>query len=190
MIPKLPATLNNQPFSLQKALQAGLTKYAIKGLLDEGVIEKVTRGVYQRADFDSTSLEGQFQIAVIRCQKPSSICLLSALAYYHLTDVIPQKTWIMVDQAKRVRGGDLQLIRSRHPQWNVGIDKQPQFWITGLERTLVECMVFKKRLGANVAIEALRQALNQKKTKAGPIIDMAKRLGYLHRVIPYLEALA
>jgi len=62
--------LPKTPFSFRDALNLGLTKYALKKYVAEGLIEKLGRGVYQlsdRADRGDTFTESQYQTATIRC---------------------------------------------------------------------------------------------------------------------------
>lgn len=96
----------------------------------------------------------------------------------------------MVPQGKRVQGENLKLIRARNPQWEIGIQKTKDYWITTLPRTLVDVLLYKNRIGSMVALETLKQALNEKKAKLSDILNTAKRLGVKHRIYPYLEILA
>ncbi len=178
------------PFSYRKALDIGVTKYALKKLMSEGMIEKLGRGIYQVSGQKDDLGESQYHAATIRCGLPSSICLLSALEHYHVTDQIPKRIWILVPESKRVQSKELKLIRSRNPQWDIGIRKTKKYWITTLERTLIECLLYKRMIGSQVALEAIKQALTQKKIKLGDLYDMAKKMRAEHRVRPYIEALA
>lgn len=178
-----------RPFSYQQAVELGLNKYALNKLIDEGLIERLEKGIYVPSDRDITEPEVQYQLAMLRCGEPSCICLLSALDYYHLTDQIPKKVWIMVPQNKRVQSSGLKLIRARNPQWDIGILQEEGYRITSIERTLVDCLLHKSRLGFPIPIESLKEALRQKKVKLNTILDMAVRLGVEHRVYPTIEAL-
>ena len=177
------------PFSYRQAVEGGLNKYELGKMIDQGLIERTEKGLYVPASYDTTDMEGQYRLATLRCGEPSAICLLSGLDYYHLTDQIPKKLWIMVPQDKRVQSRELKLIRARNPQWEVGIVKEKGYSITSLERTLVECLLYKKRLGL-VPIEALKEALRQKKVKLSGVLEMAVRIKVEHRIIKYIEALA
>lgn len=190
LIQKLPQKLIKTPFSYRQAVAAGLTKYTLKKMILEGTVEKLGRGIYQKSDEDSSLGENRYQAAAIRCGFPSSICLLSALEHYHVTDQIPKQTWVLVPESKRVSSRDLKLIRSRNPQWNVGIRKTKHYWITTLERTLIEGLLHKKRLGSQVAIAAIKQAVAQKKVKLGDLYDMAKKMEVEHRIRSTIEALS
>ncbi len=182
--------LPKTPFSYREALTAGVSKYALKKLLANAVVEKLGHGIYQLSDQEDASEEGRYHAAMIKCGKPSSICLLTALEHYQVTDQIPKQVWVLVPASKRVSSKDLRLVRSRYPQWNIGIHKTKHFWVTTLERTLIEGLLYRKLIGSQVAIEAIKQAISQKKVKLGDMYDLAKKMEVEHRVRPYIEALA
>ena len=215
---KIPLKLLGKPFSIKKALFFGISKSTLTRMVKSGVLERVNRGVYQIADavlngqgFGDgaglgmgsgcedgnddgsgnayTDLEKSYISASIRCGKQSSVCLLSALEYYHLTDEIPAQVWMMVPEFKRVVSKDLKIIRCRNPKWKIGIQKNPDFHITTIERTLIDCLIHKKIVGQQVALTALKNALREKKVKLGNLYDLAKKMGVAHRIKPYIEIL-
>lgn len=159
-------------------------------MLKEGVLERVSRGVYQVGDIEEESEENQYRVATIRCGLPSCICLLSALEHYKVTDQIPKKTWVLVPDSKRIRSYNLKLVRSRNPQWEIGVRKEKGYWITTLVRTLVDCLIYKRMIGPQIAIDAIKKAVVQKKVKLGDVYDMAKKMGVAHRIHSYIEALS
>jgi predicted transcriptional regulator of viral defense system len=182
--------LMKRPFSYQQAVKVGLSKYELKKLMKQEAIERIERGIYAPTDYDVTDPEAQFQIATLKCSELSCICLLSALDAYHVTDQIPNKIWIMVPEHKRVRSSNLKLIRASNPRWDIGIVKEEGYRITSLERTLVESLLYKKYFGYPIPIEALKEALSQKKLRLGDVFIMAKQLGVVHHIQPYIETLA
>ena len=186
---KLPTKLTKTSFTLNQATKLGLSRYALNKLIDAGIVELVVRGVYRAAQSD-ISEEDQFRIATLRVGTPSAICLVSALSYYNLTDTISRKTWIMVPVSKRTKHTELRLLRTRNPCWNIGIEKHDAYSITTIERTIVDTLCARSKLGSQIGIEALRKAIQSKKTTLGKIMDMSVKLGISHRVQPYIEALA
>ncbi len=182
--------LPKRPFSYQEALKLGLGQHIIKKLLAQGLIERITRGVYQLTAQAGITGENLFKTATLRCGLPSSVCLLSALEHHHLTDQIAKKVWMLVPESKRVQARELKLIRSRCPKWDIGIKKTEGYWITTIERTLIDCIVYKRIVGSQVALSALKQAVAHNKVKLGSLYDMAKKLKVDHRVHSYIEALA
>lgn len=182
--------LPKRPFSYREAVKLGFGQHIVIKLLAQGLIERVSRGVYQLTAQAGGASEDLYRAATLRCGLPSSVCLLSALEHYNLTDQIARKVWMLVPESKRVQARELKLIRSRCPKWDIGIKKTKGYWITTVERTLIDCIVYKRIVGSQVALAALRQAVTQKKVKLGTLYDMARKLKVEHRVQSYIEALA
>ena len=176
-------------FTRGEALAAGLTVYGLRQLIARGTIEKVNRGVY-RVSSAEVSEEESYKAASLRIGFPSAICVLTALSHYQLTDAIPKKAWLLVDASKRTGHRDIRLLRARNAHWKVGIEKRGGYWLTSLERTLVESVIYRRFIGSNVAMEAVRRAVREEKTTLGDLMDMAKQLGVRDRLRPYIEALA
>ncbi len=185
----LPRVLLERAFSAKEAKREGLTFYDLRKMIQGGTVEKIARGVYRsvRADY---SEEQDFAAASTRIGHPNAVCLLSALVYYKLTDAIPKKTWLMVESSKRTKSRDIRLLRTRNPRWNVGIVKTNDYWITSLERTLIDTILYRQLVGTNVAMEALRQAVKKDPAMLGKMMNLGKKLGVSHRILPYIEALA
>ncbi len=168
----------------------GLSKASLTRMVKAGILDRLSRGVYQVGGANDGTGEDRYKVAALRCGSPSAICLVSALEHYHITDEISRQVWVLVPAAKRVASKDLKLIRSRDPKWDIGIQKTEGYWITTLERTLIDTLLYRRMIGSQVAIAAIKQAVDQKKTKLGKVYDMAKKMGIAHRVLPYIEALA
>lgn len=186
---KLPEVLQKGLFTTQKALKTGLNKKDLMRLLEKGVIERLARGIYQNANLDRTE-EEEYRMTTLIVGKPSAVCLLSALSYHHLTDIIPKKIWMMVPVQKRTQHSALRLLRTNHPHWKIGILKEEGYWVTNLERTIIDSLVYKKLLGTQIGIEALRKTVKENRTTLGKVLDTAVRLKVEHRIIAYIEALA
>ena len=54
----------------------------------------------------------------------------------------------------------------------------------------MESVIYRRFIGSNVAMEAVRRAVREEKTTLGDLMDMAKQLGVRDRLRPYIEALA
>lgn len=184
----LPKTLQHTPFTYSKAIDSGLTQRTLRKLLSAGVIERVERGVYRSTDAPNSS-DDELHAATLLAGTPSAICLLSALSSYQLTDRIPKATWIMVESNVRRTSKLIRVYRAREPMWKIGIDNPSGYSITSLDRTIVDCLCLPKLLGTRTGLDALKLALNEKKTTPKRIIEMSARLNVQHRVLPYIEAL-
>ncbi|MFN7454626.1 MAG: hypothetical protein ACK5RO_08195 [Pseudobdellovibrionaceae bacterium] len=189
MTTKLPKTLQKGPFTYKQALASGLNLRMVRQLVADGHCYTVAKGVYMPTSVEYNE-ENQFKAATLVVGQPSAICLVSALSVYGLTDTIPRKTWITVPATKRTQVSSLKVLRQSDPQWNIGIETKNGYTITSIERTLVESFCYKNMIGSTVPIEALREAVRKKLTTPSKVLDMAKKLGAVHRILPYLEAMA
>ena len=150
-------------------------------------IERVARGVYQRAN-KNYSDEDNFITTTVVIGKPCAVCLLSALEYYGLTDHIAKKTWLMVPVVKRTSVVNIKLFRKKLPRWNIGIENKKLYSITNIERTLVESIVYRRMLGSDVAMSALKKAIKGNKTTLNKVWNMAGELGCKNRIKSIIEA--
>ena len=189
MIKKLPKALQTGPFTYKQALVSGLNLRMVRQLVADEKCYTVAKGIYMPTCIEYNEIN-QFKVATLVVGQPSAICLVSALSVYGLTDIIPRKTWIAVPATKRTQISILKVLRQSDPQWNVGIEKKDGYMITSLERTLVESFCYKNMVGSTVPIEALREAFKKKLTTPSKVLDMAKKMKEVHRILPYLEAMA
>lgn len=187
---RLPKAFEIKLFSTKEALAAGLTKYDLLELIKTDQLIKISRGYYQNPEHFSLDSDDLFEKAVLQVGKPCCICLVSALNYYDLTDLLGKKTWVIVPVHLRRRSTELRVVRMRKPNWNIGITKEPKFWITDIDRTLVECLIYERLIGINTGMEAIKRALKEKKTSLNNIYSMGKKLGVSHRIMAYMKALS
>ena len=121
-----------RPFSAKEAPSLGLSKATLTRRVATGQFDRLSRGVYQVSEKNDETGEDRYRVATLRCGTPSAVCLLSALDRYHVTDQIAKEVWMLVPDSKRVVSKELKLVRSRNPQWNIGIRKTKDYWITTL----------------------------------------------------------
>lgn len=187
---RLQLKFANIPFSANDIRGLGVTESQLKSLLADEQVLRLSRGVYVLPGLDLND-EALFRAASMRIDGPSAVCLLSALAFYGLTDQIPKKVWLLVPEHKHTAHKDIRLLRRHKPQWKVGIvHVAGGYKITSVERSIVDALVFKRIIGVNIGISALKMALAQKKTTLDKILKMAKELHVDHQIINYLEAFA
>lgn len=185
---QIEAHFTGKPFSRDQLNRLGITSVQLSELLKRESVYRLSRGVYILPGVDLSN-ETQFQAATIRIDGPSAVCLLSALWYYNLTDHIPKQVWLLVPENKHTSHKDIRLLRSHNPHWKIGIEKHKSFGITSLERTIVDSLCMKRILGQQIGIDALKNALREKKTTLDEILRMAKLLEVYHRISRYIEVL-
>jgi predicted transcriptional regulator of viral defense system len=158
----LQSHFKDSPFSPKDINGLGITQAQLIQLLHNESIHRLSRGVYVLSGADLSD-EAQFRAATMRIDGPSAVCLVSALAYYGITDHIPKKVWLLVPEDKHSAHKDLRLLRSRNPKWKVGIDSHKGYKITNIERSIVDALTTKRALGFSIGVSALKSALQNKK---------------------------
>jgi predicted transcriptional regulator of viral defense system len=185
----IPKPLQSRPFTYEDALQNGLSLQKLRSLVQAGEINHYGRNIYLEAGLDYSE-EDQFQMATRLIGKLSAVCLISALSYYELTDIIPKQTWMMVPANKQTKNKDIRLHRVAHPYWDIGIVPKKGYSITSLERTIVEALAYKSKIGLPVGNHALRNCLESKKVRLKNLAEIATHLDLYKRIKGSLEVFA
>ena len=142
---------------------------ALSRLVGEGQLERVGRGIYRAATRQVTEHHGLLLASV--AVPAGVVCLLSALSFHSVGTQVPQEVWIAVDRRAARPGG--RAVR-----------------VYNLAKTLADAFKYRNKIGTDVAVEALRQSLAERKVSPAEI-DRYSRICRVERVMrPYLEALA
>lgn len=182
-------------FRPRDVVPLGLTHYQLQRMVAEGHIERVGLGLYRLADVEATELE---TIAMVASAVPHAIvCLLSALRVHDIGTQSPYKVWLAIDRkARKPRRlpAKASIVRFSGQMLSYGVITQSiqgvRVLITNPARTVVDCFRYRNKVGLDVAMEALRDAVRSRKAMVGEI-DRAAEVCRISTVIgPYLEALS
>jgi predicted transcriptional regulator of viral defense system len=155
---------------------------------------KVGRGLYRLAAADITE---QYSRAAVCARIPGAIlCLLTALSYHGIGTQLSHKVWIAIPhKARRPHVPDLpvRVVRFSGKYLNVGVEsvhiEGVPARITNPARTVVDCFRLRRFVGHDVALEAIKWAIIDRKTTPGEIGRIAKACRADSLVGPYLELL-
>jgi predicted transcriptional regulator of viral defense system len=178
---------------MHEALSAGLSRYQLYKLRDEGVIEAISRGLYRLADLppisnpDLVTVASRFPKAVV--------CLVSALSYHGITTQIPHQVHLAVARKARLPELDyppVQGYRFADVAFDAGIEIHSvdhiPIRIYSPEKTLADCFKFRNKIGQDVALEALQLYKSRLKARPAEILKYAKLCRVEQVMRPYLEA--
>ena len=177
---ELPAT-----FTTQTALRRGLHPRTLYQLRDEGEVFEISRGVFRRADAPDASLPDLLAVAY---RVPTAIvCCVSALAVHALTDEIPRSVQIAVPRSQRPPRIDYpptEVFRFDTATFTLGlsaVEAAPgeHVRIYSAERTVVDVMRLRQRLGEPLAYAALRRYLHRRDARPGDLLSLARALDVL-----------
>ncbi len=182
-------------FRPRDAARLGLTHYQLQRMVAEGGIERVGPGLYRLADVEATEME---TIAMVASAVPHAIvCLLSALRVHEIGTQSPRQVWLAIDRkARKPRQlpAAVSIVRFSGQMLTYGVVTQPmqgvRVRITTPARTVVDCFRYRNKIGLDVAMEALRDAVRSRKAMVSEI-DRAAEVCRIRTVIgPYQEALS
>lgn len=187
---------------LRDLVSAGITATTVSRMEKAGELIRLGRGLYQLPDAPASA---HHDLAIVAKAVPTGVvCLVSALAFHELTDVIPSRVWIAIgpkDRKPSLTYPALQIVRFSPGHLQSGIERHVidgvDVSITTPARTIVDLFRyrqsqgrrFKSSPGLNVALEGLREALRQRKATPAEIARCAEQMGGWNDMRPYLEAM-
>ncbi len=164
-------------------------------LVTRGEAERVARGLYRLAGAEPTT---QHTVALVAKRVPHGIvCLISALSIHEIGTQIPHEVWLAVDRkARKPELGDLpvRIVRFSAATMKLGIEPRliegVPVAVTNPARTVVDCFRYRNKVGLDVALEALSDALRTRKVTIAALDEMASACRARTVLKPYLEAMA
>jgi len=177
-----------------EALNLGIHRRTIYGLRDEGILVAVSRGLYQLAEME---VPPEINLAEVAKRVPNGvICLVSALAFHELTTQIPHYIWLAVERKARKPRIEYPPVRVFHFSGRVftsGIEScrisHQTVRIYNAPKTIIDCFRWRKAVGLDVVLEAMREYLKRPDSSPSTLMEYAKICGMEKRVTPYLEAM-
>jgi predicted transcriptional regulator of viral defense system len=171
----------------------GIHPRVLYALRDAGTLQKVSRGLYRLAD--TAPLANPDLSAVAALVPNAVICLISALAFHEMTTQIPHEVYLAL-----ARGA--QPPKMIYPPVRV-------FWFTGdaftegvethtidgvpvrvysPEKTLADCFKYRRKIGPDIAVEALKRYRQSRKLDAKALVRFARVCRVEEVMRPYLES--
>ena len=180
---------------LTELLATGATAAAVSRLERAGTIVRLSRGLYQLAD---APLElNQPLVEAAKLVPKGVICLVSALSYHELTDQIPRRVWVAIgpkDWRPHISYPPIRFVRfspqalTRHI--DIRLIEGVEVRVTNPARTIVDLFKYRTKVGPNIAIEGLKEALRTRKASPAELHNIAVEMKQWKIMQPYLEALS
>jgi predicted transcriptional regulator of viral defense system len=166
----------------------------LKRLVEKGKLMRRSRGIYTTPDYEPTRHTDLAEV----CTRASiaTVCLISALDFHELTTQIAHAVWIMIERtAWRPKIGypRIEVVYASGESLTTDVEVREiegvQVKITNPAKTVADCFKYRDRVGQDVAIEALRDCLRQRKATPNQLYKMAEIDRVAKTMRPYLEAL-
>lgn len=185
---------NQKIFSTQELKEKGFSQYKTSKLVDEGKLIKLNKSYYENVDYRGE--ESDFYYS--RAYAPKGvICLLSAAAYYRLTTFIPDAVDVAIPRKAKI---------STMPDWpqmnvhyytddrhELGVttvkEGGNEFQIYDMEKTVVDIVFYKEKVGIEETKEILVTYLQRKDRNLNRLLRYAKLMKCDKAMRQYLEVL-
>jgi len=174
---------------------AGIPLVYLKRLTETGELVRLSRGLYQEPEHVGEHTAHDLAEAA-RLVPGGVVSLISALHHHELTTQLPHAVWMTIPHKARtpnVQGLKLEIVRATGEVMTAGIEhvevEGVLVPIYGVAKTVADCFKHRRHVGEDVAIEALRDALRQRKTTPSELMTYAAIDRVSERMEPYIKAM-
>ena len=175
------------------AINAGIHPRTFYEMLSEGVIEKLSRGLYRLVGLPPL---GNPDLVSVSKRVPNGvICLISALAFYEITNQIPHEIYLAVSRNSQVPQIDyppVRIFRFSNSAYTEGIELEK---VDGMPirmyspaKTVADCFKYRNKIGLDVAVEGLKRYRETKLFNVDEMMYFAQVCRVARVMRPYLEA--
>lgn len=181
-------------FRPRDVLPLGVSFRQLQRLGADGTVEKLGGGLYRLSEVEPNEFE---TVAMVASAAPNAIvCLLTALRVHEIGTQSPHEVWIALDRKgrkPRCVPTRLRIVRFSGAMLTYGVLKRSMLGvpvsITSPARTVVDCFRYRNKVGIDVAMEALRDAVRSRIATVSEIVRAAEMCRARTVMRSYLEAL-
>lgn len=168
--------------SAAELIESGARWEDLYRLRDSGELIELSRGVYRVADAPATAHLDL--VAVCRRASEGMICLNSAASFWDLSDEMPDAVHLAIARGRhrpRIVYPPTRVHVFAAATFSLGrtmekIESGETIAISSPERTVVDLMRLRSRVGRDLALGALRRYLQGAEAKPGELLALARRL--------------
>lgn len=173
----------------------GISPVYLNKLHSQGVLERPSRGLYTLPDTEPSENRGLVEASKLVPQ--GVVCLLSALRFHDLTTQAPFEVWLALDRKSRrptVEYPPLRIVRFSGEAPTFGIEthsvERVDVSVFTAAKTVADCFKYRNEIGLDVAVEALRDCVRQRRVTMDELWAAAKVCRMTKVMRPYMEAVA
>jgi predicted transcriptional regulator of viral defense system len=172
----------------------GIPRMVLTRMEAKGMLVKLSRGIYTLPGIEFSE---HHSIAAACKKVPQGvICLISALAFYKLATQAPFQVWMAIgekDRKPQVEYPPIRFFRYSKDALSKGISEKLidniRVQIYNPAKTVADCFKYRNKIGIDVAIEALRDCIEQRLCTYDELWKYAKICRVSNVMKPYLEAI-
>jgi len=172
----------------------GLPKDYLYVLAQEGVIERIGRGLYQWPNKDLGRHHSLVEVS--KLAPKAVVALLSALNYHNMTTQNPHQIWLAIDRKAwrpEISYPPVRFVTMSAESLHSGVETHSiegvSIKVFNPAKTVVDCFKYRSKVGLDVALDALREGWSARKFTMDELQTYAKICRVQKVMQPYLESL-
>ena len=173
---------------LKRLVELGAYRNLVRKMTKEQILEEVSRGHYQLAGYEP---ETHFDLHEISSIIPNSVfCLISALYFHNIGTQVPRQYHIAIpsNQAATTRKNySIKTYYYSEKSYQAGIENHDGIKVYSIAKTIADCFKYRNKIGLNVAMEALKESISNKRTTMAEIFEMAEICRVKNVMMPYVQ---
>jgi predicted transcriptional regulator of viral defense system len=185
---------NNGILRMSGAIKVGIPRHVIYEMARSGDLIKESRGLYRLAETEPLGNPDFVQVSLLI---PKGVLfLISALYFHELTTQIPHQVYVALPQSvkkSRINYPPIKYFYLSEKQYLAGIEEHTVDGVTvqiyDKEKTITDCFKYRKQIGIDIALEALKDYMRQPSPNINLLMEYA-RINRVEKLIrPYVETL-
>lgn len=181
-------------FSIDELKEMGCSHYKINQLVEHGILLKLNKKYYENIRYQGDESDFYYVSAYV---PKGVICLMSAAAYYNLTTYRPDSIDVAIQRKAKISTlpdwPALSVYYYADRRFRTGIEMvqegKNQFKIYDIEKTVVDIVFFREKIGIEETKEILVNYLRRKDRNLNRLLRYAELLKCGEVMKTYLEVL-
>lgn len=187
-------TTNKKYYTTVELKQMGFSYYKIGQLEGNGFLRRINRSTYENLSYNGDENDLINAAAYV---PDGVVCLLSAARYYDLTNYLPNTVDVAIHRKKKVSTlpdwPEIRIFYFDPVRMDIGVNEitidGDSFHIFDIEKTVVDIIYYRNKLGIEETSEILRNYLKRKDRQLNRLYAYAKLLRCEKITRTYLEVL-
>jgi len=191
---ELSLPTHEQFLCTSKLKEMGYSYYYINKMVSQGILNKINKSTYENMTFKGETSDFSYLNAVA----PNAVvCLMSAARFYNLTTYLPDMVDIAIENSMKIttlpEWPEYHVYYFSKERYETGVttesDGTTDFRVYDTEKTVVDILGYRNKLGVEITKEVLHSYLGRKDRNLNKLYRYAKELGAESILSTYLEVL-
>ena len=180
--------------TMSEAISLGMHRRELYSLRDKGTIEVVSKGLYRLIEMPEPSFPDFIPIA--KKIPAGVICLISALAFHEITTQIPHFVYVALPSSAHkpiITYPPMRYFWFSEKLLTTGVEEhslnEGTVKIFDIEKTIIDCVKFRNKIGMDVVLESLRMYWQSGKANLDKLLEYASLFRVKKILKPIMEAI-